>query len=289
MTTSSAIETLFSDAIVDLDAEEPPSRALTGWSAITQLHRLASAEVLHAALAACEAAAPQTRRVGAAVLGQLGHSRVGYEPVFRDERYAGLAHLLDAETRGPADPRVLADACIALGHLHDPRAIPALLDLRTSPDADIRYAVAFGLSGFDHPQAIGALVELSSDTDETVRDWATFALAHEAGSDSPAIRQALRARLNDSSYDIRNEAIAGLAKLKDEAAASALKRELMNGVSIPLLEAAIELARPDLCEALDAAAARGLTFGTSNGSLDLNSLWKEAATVCGCLSDHPNS
>lgn len=86
--------------------------------------------MLDLALIACREPDALKRRVGAAVLGQLAHTKIGFEPVFEEERYQGLANLLAAERAGTGDPAVLAGTRFALGHLHDPRAIPALLELR---------------------------------------------------------------------------------------------------------------------------------------------------------------
>ena len=56
-----------------------------------------------------------------------------------------------------------------------------------------------------------ALIELSGDPDAAIRDWATFALGTLAEHDSPALRDALAARLDDGDADARIEAVHGLA------------------------------------------------------------------------------
>ncbi len=280
---SSDVENLFARAMIGLDEDEQmPSDNPTGWLAIGHLHGLATREVLDTALAACTDSDPLRRRVGAAVLGQLGHSSVGFEPVFAEERYKGLAGLLAAEREGPCDPRVLNDACVALGHLHDPRAIPALLELREHPDANVRLGVVSGLSGYEIPEAIDALIALSSDPDEEVRDWSTFGLGQMIDADTPAIRAALHARLDDPCVDARNEAIQGLASRGDETVLPVLIRELHGAVALPLLEAAIALASPKLCDALAAAAGGGLVVEMEHGSFDLKEAWAEAIRACGC-------
>ena len=123
----SDVKDLFARAMIGLDDNNcsPPDNPI-GWTAIAGLHRLASREVLDIALACCLDSDPLKRRVGANVLGQLGHSKPGFEPVLVEERFTGLMNLLEAERSGPNDPNVLSDACVALGHLHDARAIPAL-------------------------------------------------------------------------------------------------------------------------------------------------------------------
>jgi HEAT repeat protein len=280
---SSEVEDLIARAMIGFDEDEqPPSDNPAGWLAIGRLHSLGSREVLDASLAACTDADPLRRRVGAAVLGQLGHSKVGFEPVFAEERYRGLAGLLVAEREGPGDPSVLDDVCVALGHLHDPRAIPALLELREHPDANVRFGVVFGLSGYEAPEAIDGLIALSSDTDEHVRDWSTFGLGQLIDVDTPAIRAALHARLDDSCIDARDEAIEGLALRGDQSVLPVLIRELHNGVGHQLLDAAIALAKPQLCEALAAAATGGLVVEARRGPYDLTKTWVEAMRVCGC-------
>lgn len=281
---SNEVEDLFASSMIGLDEDEESSpENPTGWLAIARLHSLASHEVLAAALAACNDVDPLKRRVGAAVLGQLGHSRVGFGPVFfAEERYDGLASLLANEREGPGDPGVLNDVCIALGHLHDPRAIPALLELWQHPNADVRLGVVSGLSEHAIPEAITGLIALSSDSDEHVRDWATFELGQMITTDTPAIRAALYARLDDPCIDARNEAIEGLATRCDDSVLPVLIRELHDQVALPLLDAATALARPELCEALVAAKIGGLVVPTRHGPHDLTKTWAEAMKACGC-------
>jgi len=231
---STDLNDLFDRAKIGLDDEVETSEVNpTGWAAIATLHQLGGREVLDAALAACADSDALRRRVGASVLGQLGHSRVGFQPVFEEERYQGLAILLAAERKGPGDPAVLADACTALGHLRDPRAIAALVDLRAHPETSVRFSVVFGLSGHDSPEAIDGLIELSTDTDEDVRDWATFGLGQLVETNTPAVRAALHARVDDPCDAVRGEAIEGLATRGDRSVLPFLIRELLGGVSLP--------------------------------------------------------
>jgi hypothetical protein len=110
---SNEVEDLMARAMIGLDDDElSPLDNPTGRLAIGRLHGLASREVLDESLAACIDTDPLRRRVGAAVLGQLGHAKVGFEPVFVEERYRGLAGLLAADREGPRDPGVWRDAWI---------------------------------------------------------------------------------------------------------------------------------------------------------------------------------
>lgn len=278
------VHDLMARAMIGFDEDEDwSSENVTGLAAIARLHGLASREVLDAALAACSDAEPLRRRVGAAVIGQLGHSKIGYEPVYVEERYQALKDLLAAERVGAEDPGVISEACVAFGHLGDPRAIPVLLELREHPETSVRYGVVFGLFGHRTPEAIDGLIALSSDCDEAVRDWATFGLGQMTDADSPAIRAALHARLDDPCFEARNEAIEGLASRGDTSVLPALIRELQSGVALPLLDAAIALGRTELCEALISTAASGLVVQARYGPYDLTDSWAEAMRACGCL------
>lgn len=278
----SDVKDLFARAMIGLDDNNcsPPDNPI-GWTAIAGLHRLASREVLDIALACCLDSDPLKRRVGANVLGQLGHSKPGFEPVLVEERFTGLMNLLEAERSGPNDPNVLSDACVALGHLHDARAIPALLALRSHANASVRYGVVMGLIGHEISDALDGLIALSRDPADEVRDWATFGLG-QSTADTLAIRAALYARVADSCYGARNEAIEGLSRRGDRTVLPVLIRELRNGASLPLLEAATALAMPELCEALSGAAKAGLIVHASYGPYDLTNAWNEAFRACGC-------
>jgi len=80
---------------------------------------------------------------------------------------------------------------------------------------------------------------------------------------------------------VRNEAIDGLVARGDQSLLPRLIRELHNGLALPLLHAAIALARPELCDALTAAAAGGLLLETPDGTFDMTEIWMEAMRACG--------
>lgn len=208
-------DALFALAVANLNdvntsaAGEPHDEP--AWDAIITLQRTGSRAVLEMCAARCASPDPRERRVAAAVLGQLGVRDRQASTVFREERLQALHSLLHAEVAGPADARVLAAACIALGHLHDARVIPSVAALHAHPDPDVRFAVALGLSGHDTDEVITTLKALSADTEAQVRDWATFGLGQQIDRDTSAVRAALTARLTDPDPDTRQEAFSGLA------------------------------------------------------------------------------
>jgi len=153
---------------------------------------------------------PELRELAAYVLGQLGTTT----PALPAEQEAALRAMADRET----DPHVLSAIICAFGHLGAPAGHDWLLAQRAHEDTYVREAVAFALGGRRGEDTLAALIELSGDEDAKVRDWATFALGTLAEADSPALRDALAARLDDPDEDTRMEAVHGLALRGDERA-----------------------------------------------------------------------
>jgi methionyl-tRNA formyltransferase len=146
---------------------------------------------------------PRARSVAAYVAGQLG-APVRTLPV-------ESAALLEEMGEREGHPGVLAVIAEAYGHLGEPWGLSWLLRLRRHPDAGVRDGVVSALAGRSNPLATDALIELSADRDPAIRDWATFAIGALAVHDSPALRDALAARLQDADPEARIEAVHGLA------------------------------------------------------------------------------
>jgi HEAT repeat protein len=218
------------------------------WEAIAPLHARGGAEELAAGLRLCQSADQGERRLGVDILAQLGWG----ERAFIDESVAALIERL-----GDSDEAVVASAGIALSHCADPRAIPHLIRLKNHPNVAIRYGVIFGLLTQDDPAAIAALIELSADDDTHNRDWATFALGTQIDADTPELRSALLARLDDSDPEVRGEAMIGLARRGDRRVVPAIQRELQGEFNgIWPVEAAEMIADPSLRPHLRAFAKR---------------------------------
>jgi HEAT repeat protein len=180
----------------------------TAWGAIAALHLRGTREVFARAQRLCTSDNANARRVGADILGQVGLPK----RTFQARAVAILRDMLEREQ----SPAVLNSLCVALGHRHDRRAIPLLVRHIDHPDADVRFGVAFGLSGQEDATAISALIELTRDADADVRDWATFGLGEQIEADTLAIRAALYERWIHDSGDVQSEAMLGLARRKDE-------------------------------------------------------------------------
>jgi methionyl-tRNA formyltransferase len=199
----------------DSGDEWAPHVAALGWRG--------TPEALEAVRPLADDPDPRARSVAAYVAGQLG-------PPMRAQP-ATAAALLDAMGEREAHPRVLAVIAEAFGHLGDPWGLSWLLGLRRHPDAGVRDGVVSALAGRANPLAIDALIELSADPDPAIRDWATFALGALAPQDSPALRDALVARLDDADPEARIEAVHGLALRGDERAVEPALALLTRGES----------------------------------------------------------
>ena len=209
------------------------------WGIIGELQNRGSSVEFDAAKLLAASSDSVNREIAADILGQLDWS----EKKFHDDCVSILVELLK-------DNRidVIASAAFSLGHRNDPSAIPYLVDLMDHSDPRVRHGVVMGLSGFDDERSAESLIILSSDSDFDVRNWATFGLASQCDIDTPALRRALFERISDKEYEIRGEALIGLAVRNDlritDAVIGELKGEFNGDWAV---EAAMLLAREDFC------------------------------------------
>jgi HEAT repeat protein len=186
------------------------------WECVAELHGRVEERTFKLAEVLCESFAAGERCLGADVLGQLGAlpGLSAAEGPFASESGRVLLALLCED----GEPAVLSAAAVGLGHLRDDRAIDRLVELASHESAVVRRGVVHGLMGHDDDRAVAALIALSADADGAVRDWATFSLGVQIDRDTPELRDALAARLDDPNLDARSEAIRGLARRRDERA-----------------------------------------------------------------------
>ncbi|MFD7323522.1 ankyrin repeat domain-containing protein [Streptomyces sp. NPDC059875] len=130
----------------------------------------------------------------------------------------------DASTRvAPAREPALS-VVVALGQYGESVALPEMVAFASHPDVEVRRALGCALTGpvpAGDAGAVETLVALSRDHDHGVRDWATLALA-EVPEDTPVLREALAARLDDEDPDVVAEAARGLAMRQDPRAVEVL-------------------------------------------------------------------
>lgn len=185
----------------------------------------------------------EDRVIAADLLGQLGWGKRTY----LNESVDVLLPLLN-----DPEPSVIASAASALGHRSDARAVAPLAALALHSSSEIRFAVAVALGrqvddAAAEAQAAEALIVLSRDENRDTRNWAMFGLGNLESQDSPAIRAALWAGLDDSDHEIRGESLVGLAKRKVPGTAQAIRAEWERDfISLLSLEAAEELRDPGL-------------------------------------------
>ena len=191
--------------------------AATDWSlkegegdshAYFELQRRGGREILDRAIALTKSVDARERERGADILGQLGYA--GDPNAFLEERLTAVLRLMQ-DSAGS----VLRAATAALGHIKDPRGVPAVLPYIHHEDKWVRYSVTFVLAGRSEPEAIRALITMMEDSEPLVRDWATFALGQQGTVDTPEIRAALHRRMDDPDDQVRMEALEGLARCGD--------------------------------------------------------------------------
>jgi len=230
--TEQEIDDLFAATLLgDYDDEEP-------WKAVAKLRLNGNRRIFDVASKWCIASEPQKRARGASILGQLRaphsigqkQSKRPGDPIFVEESYEIISRMLENES----DAEALGSEIFALGHLYREAAVPLILNYVDHPDENIRFAATCSLGHFPQNEtAIQALVRLADDYDDDVRNYALFALGTQSNLDTPELRETLAMHLNDPFTDAREEAIAGLAKRKDERAVLPLLR-LMEAGSYPM-------------------------------------------------------
>jgi HEAT repeat protein len=222
------------------------------WESVRELQTAGGREVFEKAVMWCRSDEPLRRARGADVLGQLGKTAENPTTSFAQESFSVLAAIVAEEL----DPRVLGSTIAALGHLENPDALPFILPFAEHPDANVRFSLVFALGCFaDDGRSIPALVKLMSDVDGHVRDWATFGLGSLSTTDNPEIREALFRNLHDNHRDVREEAIAGLARRGDKRCLPPLIEALQDSSSLYVMDAARDLlGEPETGQEVDSTA-----------------------------------
>jgi HEAT repeat protein len=227
---------LINAALGELDEDK-------AWEAVVALHFRGTAEVLQRARALCESDCCQEQRLGADILGQLGVPNRSFP--------AECASILIRMLGNERDADVLQAIFVAVSHLDDdPRVSRGAAAYSEHHDPDVRHAVVLALTGYEDSIAVNCLIRLTTDSDSDVRDWATFGIGAQLKLDTPEIRAALMARLDDADDDTRGEAMIGLARRKDHRVLSAIERNLATNATEKAIEAAALFGSPSLLPSL---------------------------------------
>ncbi len=227
------INELFSKTLIGDYEDDAP------WTAVRELRRIGSREVFDKAAEWCRSKESRLRARGLDVLAQIGKTIDHPSNVFPDESFSLVASTLKDEQ----EIQPLDSAIAALGHLDNPAGIPLIIQFQSHPNSHIRFAVACALGSFPNdPQSTESLLLLMKDPDEDVRDWATFGIGVLCDLDSVEIRDALFQRLSDSNEDVREEAMAGLSKRRDQRVLPSLLAALAEtAVSSRVIEATCDM------------------------------------------------
>jgi hypothetical protein len=227
--------------MADLDIDELFAKTLTGdydddepWAAVKELRSHGNRAIFERASEWCNSSDPLKRARGCDILSQLQEpftlkhvdAHQPPNPIFVADSFQIISQLLAHET----DETALASELYALGHLRQDGTVPLLTPFAPDSQPNIRYAATHALGQFTSDlAAIESLLKLADDTDEDIRNWALFALGSQSDADSPALRELFARHLDDSFEDAQQEAIAGLAKRRDERAVLPLLRLMESG------------------------------------------------------------
>jgi HEAT repeats len=231
---------------------------------IRVLHTDGAQSTFERAAQACGSTDARHRMVGADVLGQLGYPS---GKLFWRESVPILMPLLTDH-----DDAVVRSTVVALGMLGSDHGADmgdegrAMCQLVAHSDLDVRESLAMELQWFrdSTPDVIDTLILLSRDRASGVRNWACFSL--RAGEfDTPDVREALFARIDDRHADTRWEALAGLAVWADLRVRDRVLTAVRSGMDGVILSAsgdvligAARFGDAEICRELRKAAESGL-------------------------------
>src|SRR5438105_10097169 len=136
------------------------------------------------------------------------------------------------QTSRSEDPRVRRYLALTMGHLGDPRAVPALVEGLSDTDIDNQIYNMWGLGSIGDSAAGPDIAKKLDAQDPAIRRTAAYVLG--ALKDPRAIHD-LKIALNDSSEDVRWNAAMALAQLND-ASGSELLTKLLDRNYVDRLE-----------------------------------------------------
>jgi HEAT repeat protein len=119
------------------------------------------------------------------------------------------------------DPRIRRYLALTLGHLGDPRAVPALVKGLNDTDPENQMNNLLALGSIADKSATPSVVQRLSSTDPAIRKMAAFVLS--AIKDPAAIRD-LQVALNDMNDEVRWYAAIALAQVNDASGSDVLMK-----------------------------------------------------------------
>ncbi|WP_246063320.1 ankyrin repeat domain-containing protein [Nonomuraea longispora] len=213
------VDRLVARAVAHRDLDED---AETWWIVADSLARRGDEETYEVLSRLCVSEDPREREFGVDAIAQFGVSED--DKPYVDRTLPLLQRMVTTE----GHPQVLRSVLAALGHQGDPRALPYVLDILGRPGHTRTATDAIALADVlppDDEEGLALLIEMTQDDVSDIRDWATAGLAG-LQADTPAVREALAARLTDTDLRTVAEATRGLAARGDERAAQGAERVL---------------------------------------------------------------
>src|SRR5207247_2367509 len=117
------------------------------------------------------------------------------------------------------DPRVRRYLALTMGHLGDPRAVPALVEGLGDPQVENQIYTLWALGSIGDKAAVPEILKKLSSQDPALRKTSAYVLG--AIKDRAATHN-LQVALNDSSDDVRWNAAMALAQMNDASGADVL-------------------------------------------------------------------
>jgi HEAT repeat protein len=124
------------------------------------------------------------------------------------------------------DPRVRRYLALTMGHLGDPRAVPALIEGLNDSDPENQMNTLLALGSIGDKSATPSIVQRLSSSNPAIRKMAAFVLS--AIKDPAAVRD-LQIALNDGSDEVRWYAAIALAQVNDSSGAETLVKLIDRG------------------------------------------------------------
>ena len=121
------------------------------------------------------------------------------------------------------DPRIRRYLALAMGHLGDPRAVPALVEGLSDTDIDNQIYNMWALGSIGDSAPVPDIVKKLEAQDPAIRRTAAYVLG--SLKDPRAVHD-LKIALNDSSEDVRWNAAIALAQLNDASGSDLLTKLL---------------------------------------------------------------
>ncbi len=219
----------------------------TYWDNISELRKRPNQEVFKKAYEFAKSDFDKQKIIGLDILQQLG-----FDPRYKKKETVELHFELLEEEQSD---NVLKSIFHGIGHNNDElsdKQILKLLEFKNVKNTEVKHALISALLGIENTSTINVLIEFTKDKTASIRNWATFSIGSLTELDNTDIRNALWNRVNDPNFEIKSEAIVGLANRKDSRIKSIIIKELENGdYGILLFEAILIIKDQDFLPLLN--------------------------------------